>query len=59
MLTLNRLNNLDYIRAKQSALIIARRTVTPAEQRAINIELDVIYNAKYKVLKELNNGNSY
>ena len=59
MLTLNRLNNLDYIRAKQSALIIARRTVTPAEQRAINIELDIIYNAKYKVLKGLNNGNSY
>ena len=53
MLTLNRLNNLDYIRAKQSALIIARRTAIPAEQRAINIELDIIYNAKYKVLKEL------
>ena len=58
MLTLNKLNNLDYIRAKQSALIIARRTATPAEQRTINIELDIIYNAKYKVLKELNNGNS-
>lgn len=53
MLTLNRLNNLDYIRAKQSVLIIARRTATPVEQRAINIELDIIYNAKYKVLKEL------
>ena len=58
MLTLNKLNNLDYIRAKQSALIIARRTATPAEQRTINIELDIIYNAKYKVLKELNTGNS-
>ena len=32
MLVLNRLDNLDYIRAKQSALIIARRTATPAEQ---------------------------
>ena len=59
MLVFNKLNNLDYIRAKQSALIIARRTATPAEQRAINIELDIIYNAKYKILKELNNGNSF
>ena len=53
MLVLNKLNDLDYIMTKQSALIIARRTATPAEQRAINIELDIIYNAKYKVLKEL------
>lgn len=53
MLVLNRLDNLDYIRAKQSALIIARRTATPAEQMAINIELNIIYNAKYKILKEL------
>ena len=52
MLTLNKLNDIDYIRAKQSALIIARRTATPAEQMAINIELNIIYNAKYKVLKE-------
>lgn len=52
MLTLNKLNNLDYLRAKQSALIIARRTATPAEQMAINIELNIIYNAKYKILKE-------
>ena len=52
MLTLNKLNNLDYIRVKQAALIIARRTATPAEQRAINIELDIIYNAKYKILKK-------
>ena len=59
MLVLNKLNNLDYIRAKQSALIIARRTATPAEQRAINIELDIIYNAKYKVLKGLRNGNTF
>lgn len=53
MITLNRLNDLEYIKAKQSALIIARRTATPAEQMAINIELNMIYNAKYKVLKEL------
>lgn len=53
MIILNRLNNLDYIRAKQSALIIARRTATPAEQMAINTELNIIYNAKYKILKEL------
>ena len=59
MIILNKLNNLDYIRAKLSALIIARRTATPAEQRAINTESDIIYNAKHKVLKELNNGNSY
>ena len=54
MIILNKLNNLDYIRAKQSALIIARRTATPAEQRAINIELTIMYNAKYKILKEFN-----
>ena len=59
MLILNRLKNLDYIRAKQSALIIARRTATPADQMAINIELNIIYNAKYKVLKELRDGDSY
>lgn len=52
MLVLNKLKNLDYIMAKQAALIIARRTATPAEQRAINIELDIIYKAKYKVFKE-------
>ena len=52
MLVLNKLSNLDYIRAKQSALIIARRTATPVEQRAINIELDIIYNAKYKIFME-------
>ena len=53
MLVLNKLSNLDYIRAKQSALIKARRTATPAEQMAINFELSIIYDAKYKVLKEL------
>lgn len=52
MLVLNKLSNLEYIMAKQAALIIARRTATPADQRAINIELDIIYNAKYKALKE-------
>lgn len=52
MLALNKLNNLDYIKAKQVALIIARRTATPAEQRSINNELDIIYKAKYKILKE-------
>ena len=53
MINLNRLNDISYIKAKQTALIIARRTATPVEQRAINIELDIIYNAKYEVLKEL------
>lgn len=53
MIVLNKLNNIDYIRAKQTAIIIARRTATPAEQIKINLELDIIYNAKYKVLKEL------
>ena len=53
MINLNRLNDINYIKAKQAALIIARRTATPAEQMAINIELNMIYNAKYKVLKEL------
>lgn len=51
MLALNKLKNLDYIMAKQAALIIARRTATPVEQRAINFELSVIYDAKLKILK--------
>ena len=51
MLALNKLNNLDYIMAKQSALIKARRTATPAEQMAINFELSIIYAAKLKALK--------
>ena len=59
MINLNRLNDIKYIKVKQSALIIARRTATPAEQRAINIELNIIYNAKYKVLKESRGGDSY
>ena len=49
MIALNRLNDIDYIKAKQTALIIARRTATPTEQIAINIELDILYNAKYKI----------
>ena len=53
MINSNRLNDICYIKAKQAALIIARRTATPADQMAINIELNIIYNAKYKVLKEL------
>ena len=53
MLVLNKLHNLDYIMAKQAALVKARRTAKPVEQTAINIELNVVYNAKYKVLKEL------
>lgn len=53
MLNFNKLDNLNYIRAKQASLIIARRTATSAEQITINIELNIIYNAKYKVLKEL------
>ena len=49
MIALNRLNDMDYIKAKQPALIIARRTATPVEQIAINIELNILYNAKYKI----------
>ena len=62
MINLNRLNDISYIKAKQAALIIARRTATPAEQRAINIELNIIYDAKLKALKlkgDTSNGNSY
>jgi hypothetical protein len=46
------LNNLNYLREKQSALIIARRTATPAEQQEINVELEYIYDAIYRILKE-------
>ena len=54
MILLNKLKNLNYLRAKQSALIIARRTATPAEQEEINIELTFIYDLIYKLLKEQN-----
>ena len=57
MIALNRLNDMDYIKAKQTALIIARRTATPTEQIAINIELNILYNAKYK-RKETKNDNN-
>ena len=51
MINLNRLNDMNYIKAKQTALIIARRTATPTEQHAINLELNIIYQAKYNLLK--------
>lgn len=51
MINLNRLNDINYIKAKQAALIIAGRTATPTEQYAINLELSIIYQAKYKILK--------
>ena len=53
MLVLNKLNNFEYLKQKQIELIKKRRTVTPFEQKTINIELNIIYNAKYKILKEL------
>ena len=52
MILLNKLKNLNYLRAKQSALIIARRTATPAEQEEINIELTFIYDLIYKLLNQ-------
>lgn len=54
MINLNRLNDINYIKAKQTALIIARRTATPTEQHAINLELSIIYQAKYKILEKEN-----
>lgn len=54
MILLEKLNNLNYLREKQSALIIARRTATPPEQEDINIELDYIYDTIYRILKEKN-----
>ena len=53
MLNLNKLNDIEYIRAKEQAHIIARRTATPEQQKSINIELNILYNAKYKLLKEI------
>lgn len=52
MINLNRLNDINYIKAKQMALIIARKTATPTEQHAINLELSIIYQAKYKILEK-------
>lgn len=54
MINLNRLNNINYIKAKQAVLIIARRTATPTEQYAINLELSIIYQVKYRILKKEN-----
>lgn len=52
MISFNRLKDIEYIKTKQSALIVARRTATPAQQIAINIELNILYNSKYDLLKE-------
>lgn len=52
MINLNRLNNINYLKQKQMSLLIARRTATEQEQKIINIELSIIYKAKYKLLKE-------
>ena len=54
MINLNRLNDINYIKAKQAAFIIARRTATPTEQHAINLELSIIYQAKYQILEKEN-----
>ena len=51
VISFNKLNNIEYIREKQAALITARRTAPESQQRAINIELNLIYEAKYKLLK--------
>lgn len=51
MINFNKLNNIEYIREKEQAHIIARRTATPKQQKSINFELDIIYMAKYKLLK--------
>lgn len=53
MLNLTKLNNLEYIKIKIQSHITARRTATPEQQKAINIELNMLYNAKYKLLKEI------
>lgn len=52
MINFSRLNNIKYIRAKEQAYIIARRTATARQQVIINLELSIIYNAKYKLLGE-------
>lgn len=52
MINLNKLNNINYLKQKQTALLIARRSATEQEQKIINIELSIIYNAKYKALQE-------
>lgn len=54
MLNLNKLKDIEYLREKERAHIIARRTATPLEQLSINFELSIIYNAKYKLLKKAN-----
>jgi hypothetical protein len=51
MINFNKLKNIDYIREKQAALLIARREASPEKQKIINIELDIIYQAKYNILK--------
>lgn len=53
MLNLTKLNNLEYIKIKIQSHIKARRTATEAQQKAINIELTMLYNSKYKLLKEI------
>ena len=52
MINLNRLNDINYIKEKQAALIVARQIATPIEQQAINIELSILEKAKNKILEK-------
>lgn len=51
MLNLTKLKDIEYIKIKIQSHITARRTATEAQQKAINLELNALYNAKYKILK--------
>ena len=53
MISSKRLNDLQYVEAKIRALIIARRTADTLSQKSINLDLDLLYDAKYNLLKKL------
>lgn len=54
MLVLNNLKNIKYLQAKEAALIAAKKTATQAEQREIDLEMEIILKAKKSVVRKAN-----
>lgn len=52
MLVLNNLKNIKYLQAKEAALIAAKKTATQAEQREIDLEMEIILKAKKALLEK-------
>ena len=49
---MNKLTNLEWVKNRIKELIILRRKSNLDDQKRINIQLEWLYNQKYKLLKE-------